>query len=69
MVEGSVACHGNTFIVQNWNGAAYEVFQKGKLLFVFSLQLFTVRCTDKYMRPPAETEAVTVCRADGWQGS
>ena len=40
---GTAICKGNTFTMKDWKGvAAYEVFQKGKLVFVAPLQQFTV---------------------------
>ena len=40
---GTAVCKGNTFTMKDWKGVvAYEVFQKGKLVFVAPLQQFTV---------------------------
>lgn len=40
---GTAVCKGNTFMMEGWKGVvAYEVFQKGKLVFVAPLQQFTV---------------------------
>ncbi|WP_349905687.1 M60 family metallopeptidase [Bacteroides caccae] len=40
---GTAICKGNTFTMYNWNRVvAYEVYQKGKLVFVSPLSHFTV---------------------------
>lgn len=59
--KGVASCKGNTFTMKNWNHVvAYEVYQKGKLIFVAPLNHFTVENAEV----DAKTEVYAIA-ADG----